>query len=53
MAAGGEGFLSYGEIEHIIQERGLKPEYNSTSKTMTIKYDNQWVGYVDFIHLPS
>ncbi|KAJ8481334.1 hypothetical protein ONZ45_g2973 [Pleurotus djamor] len=41
----GEGFLSYGEIEHLIQTRGLKPEYNSTSETMTLKYDNQWVGY--------
>ncbi|ELU38710.1 killer toxin alpha/beta [Rhizoctonia solani AG-1 IA] len=24
---------------------GLKPEYNATSQTMTLKYDNQWVGY--------
>ncbi|KAJ8520186.1 hypothetical protein ONZ45_g2971 [Pleurotus djamor] len=41
----GEGFLSYGEIEHIIQSRGIQPTYNSTSQTMTLKYDNQWVGY--------
>ncbi|KAJ8519521.1 hypothetical protein ONZ45_g3508 [Pleurotus djamor] len=42
---GGEGFLSYGEIQYLIQSRGLSPEYNSTSKTMTLKYDDQWVGY--------
>ncbi|EUC54050.1 glycoside hydrolase family 18 protein, partial [Rhizoctonia solani AG-3 Rhs1AP] len=41
----GEGFLSYGEINHLIQTRGLKPEYNATSQTMTLKYDNQWIGY--------
>ncbi|KAG8682101.1 hypothetical protein FRC11_000252, partial [Ceratobasidium sp. 423] len=41
----GEGFLSYGEINYLIQSRGLKPEYNATSQTMTLKYDNQWIGY--------
>ncbi|KAG9080401.1 hypothetical protein FRC06_006634 [Ceratobasidium sp. 370] len=41
----GEGFLSYGEIEYLIKSKNLKPEYNSTSQTMTIKYDDQWVGY--------
>ncbi|KAF8742164.1 hypothetical protein RHS02_03328, partial [Rhizoctonia solani] len=41
----GEGFLSYGEINHLIKSRGLKPEYNATSQTMTLKYDNQWIGY--------
>ncbi|KAF8064315.1 glycoside hydrolase superfamily [Lyophyllum atratum] len=44
---GGEGFLSYGEIDYLIQSKGLKPTYNSTSKTMTLVYDDQWIGYED------
>ncbi|KAF8064278.1 glycosyl hydrolases family 18-domain-containing protein [Lyophyllum atratum] len=43
----GEGFLSYGEIDYLIQSKGLKPTYNSTSKTMTLVYANQWIGYED------
>jgi hypothetical protein len=42
-----EGFLSYGEIEYMIESRGLNPVYNSTSKTMTLVDGNQWIGYED------
>ncbi|KAF9527525.1 glycosyl hydrolases family 18-domain-containing protein [Crepidotus variabilis] len=44
---GGEGFLSYAEIDYLIQTKGLTPTYNATSKTMTLVYDNQWIGYED------
>jgi len=44
---GGVGFLSYGEIDYLIQSKGLTPKYNSTSKTMTLVYENQWIGYED------
>ncbi|KAJ6597131.1 glycosyl hydrolases family 18-domain-containing protein [Mycena vulgaris] len=43
----GEGFLSYGEIDYLIQSRGLKPEYNASSQTMVLQYDDQWIGYED------
>jgi hypothetical protein len=41
------GFLAYGEIEYMIESRGLNPVYNSTSKTMTLVDGNQWIGYED------
>lgn len=42
-----DGFLSYGEIEYMIESRGLNPTYNKTSKTMTLVDGNQWIGYED------
>ncbi|KAJ6465504.1 glycosyl hydrolases family 18-domain-containing protein [Mycena vitilis] len=43
----GEGFLSYGEIDYLIQSRDLTPEYNATSETMVLQYNDQWIGYED------
>lgn len=42
---GESGFLAYGEIDYLIQSKGLKPEFNETSQTMVIKYGDQWIGY--------
>ncbi|KAJ7625198.1 hypothetical protein B0H17DRAFT_1218832 [Mycena rosella] len=43
----GEGFLSYGEIDYLIQSRDLTPQYNVTSLTMVLQYADQRIGYED------
>ncbi|KAJ7141725.1 hypothetical protein C8R43DRAFT_954685 [Mycena crocata] len=40
----GEGFLSYGEIDYLIQSQDLTPQYNTSSQTMVLQYDDQWIG---------
>ncbi|GLB40894.1 putative family 18 [Lyophyllum shimeji] len=42
---GTSGYLAYGEIDYLIQTKGLKPKYNATSQTMVLTYDDQWIGY--------
>ncbi|KAJ7663505.1 hypothetical protein B0H17DRAFT_1144075 [Mycena rosella] len=43
----GEGFLSYGEIDYLIQSQDLTPQYNATSLTTVLQYADQWIGYED------
>ena len=42
-----DGVMSLFEIQEIIREKGITPQYNADSMMKQITWDDQWIGYDD------